>query len=80
VQRKKVRSVFDVAMGVSWSHPMCNFMNKEITNVGQSDVNLGMLVLPCSRIFLVQGGFYCLLSRWAGVWLPTYLASFVSIK
>ena len=36
---------------------------KRKTNVGQSDVNLSPLVLPCSKISiisLVQGGVYCL--------------------
>ena len=35
-------------------------INKQITNVEQSDVNLSMLALPCSRILLVQDGVYCL--------------------
>ena len=33
---------------------------KRKTNVEQSDVYLSLLVLPCSRILLVQGGVYCL--------------------
>ena len=38
------------------------------TNVGHSDVNLSPLVLPCSRITLVQGGVYCLhCGEWAFV-------------
>ena len=34
------------------------------TNVRQSDVNLSLLALPCSRIFLMQGGVYYL--PWGG--------------
>ena len=46
--------------------------NKQITNVRQSDVNLSPLVLLCSRIFLMQGGVYCLpCGGWALGFLPT---------
>lgn len=31
------------------------YINKHITNVGQCDVDLSQLALPCSRILLVQG-------------------------
>ena len=34
-------------------------------------MNLSMLVLPCSRIFLVQVGVYCLPCGWVGSWLLT---------
>ena len=30
-----------------------------MTDFGQSDMNLNLLVLPFSRIFLVRGGGYC---------------------
>jgi hypothetical protein len=37
-----------------------------IYNVEQSDMNLSMLALLCSRIPLVQGGVYCLpYGEWA---------------
>jgi hypothetical protein len=32
--------------------------NKKKRNIGQSDVNLGPLALPSSRIPLMQGGVY----------------------
>ena len=34
--------------------------NNIISKIGQSDVNLTPLALPCSRIPLVQGGVYCI--------------------
>ena len=37
-------------------------------------MNLSPLALPCSRIFLMQGGVYCLpCGGWALGFLPTYL-------
>ena len=50
------------------------YINEQITNVRQSNVNLSPLVLPCSRILLVQGEIYCLAcSRWALGFIPTQL-------
>ena len=50
----------------------------KITNVGQSDVNLSPLTLPCSRILLVQGEVRCLpCGEWAS-YLPRQ--SFLSSK
>ena len=39
---------------------LTNSNNDNNNNVGQSDMNLSPLALPCSRISLVQGGVYCL--------------------
>jgi hypothetical protein len=61
----------------SYNVMMCiylvEYLNEYITNVGQSDVNLNSLALPCSRILLVWGGVYCRLCGGWCSWLPTYL-------
>jgi hypothetical protein len=45
-----------------------------MTNVGQSDVNLSPLALPCSKNLLVQDGVQCLpCGEWALGFLPTQL-------
>ena len=45
-----------------------------LTNVGQSDINLSPLALPCSRNLLVHGGVYCLpYDGWIFAFLHTYL-------
>ena len=56
-------------------------MNKQITNVGQFDMNVSLLVLPCLRGILlleqlVRGWGLLPTLRWVGSWIPTYLTSF----
>ena len=76
------RNLIDLDASENWTYMKLSwilsnwFSNKQITNVGQSEVDLSLLVLPCSRILLVQGGIYYMPLWWVGSWLPTYLASF----
>ena len=55
------------------------YINEQITNVRQSNVN--SLVLPCSRILLVQGEVYCLpCSGWALGFVHTQLVLSRQVK
>jgi hypothetical protein len=49
---------------------------KKKYNVGQSDMHLSPLALPCLKILLVQGWGFLPTFWWVGSWLPTYLPSF----